>query len=35
VEERGNEAIVRTTSGRAIRLVRESAEWHVVEIDRW
>lgn len=35
VEERGNEATVRTTSGREIRLVRESAEWHVVEIERW
>ncbi len=32
VERRGNQARVRTTSGREIELVREAGEWRVVEV---
>lgn len=33
VEVQGNRAVVRTTGGRKIELVREAGEWRVVEID--
>lgn len=33
VEVQGNEATVRTASGRVIRMVREAGEWHVLSVE--